>query len=371
MLLGLAIAAALGTAAPPTPSPTPSPVPAFSVDGAFALASTHTSGINAAGALDTPTGSDLADRSDLSDALLVLSKNTGTLRASVTVGAYSFPTVGLALDPTTQPGANSSLFGFVPLVTLAYVPNAHLTISAGKQATLLGQESVFTYQNWNVERGLGFALEPTMSRGVRVAYTQRRFTGDLEINDGYYSGNAGRAIEGSIGWAPSANTDLQLAFIAPSRDTPGNATTAVANKAEVDAMLTRQIGKLALAPYVLFVHSPASARLGYTRGEDAAAVAILAKYAFDPTYALAARYESAADGSVASDASPNADLLGFGAGSRASTWTITPSYAPGPLFARAEYDLAHVRGFSPGLAFGAQGTSSTQRRFLVELGVQF
>ncbi len=371
MFSAFMLAVVIGASASPSPAPLPSSTPAYSLDGAFAFVRSFTNGVNATGALDTPNGADIAHRADDSDALIVLTKNTGTLRGSVTVGAYSFPTVGQSLNPTLQPGANTALFGAFPVAYLVYAPTAHLTISAGKLATLLGQESAFTFQNVNVERGLGFALEPTISRGVRASYTQGKASGTLEIDDGFYSGNAGRALEGLIGLAPSAATNVQLAFIVPGRNTPGNPTSAIANKTEYDVMLTQQIGKLQLLPYALFVRSPASARLDYTTSERASAYALLANYAFNLTSSIALRYERAADASSVADSSANADLLGYGPGSRAESWTITPSYHPGPLFVRAEYANVHAYAFAPGLAFGPTGSSGTQNRYLLELGVQF
>ena len=144
---------------------------------------------------------------DLSNALLTFSKNTGQLQGSVTVGPYAFPVVGQTINPTTQQGANVSLYGYVPAYDLAYVPNGNVTVSAGQLATLLGQENGFTFQNFNIQRGLVWAAEPTFSRGVRVAYANGKISGDLEYDDGYYSGDSGRAVEGLAGWAPTANTD--------------------------------------------------------------------------------------------------------------------------------------------------------------------
>lgn len=357
----------------PSSAPTSSqtPTPAYSFDGSFSEYNVHTTNVNATGALDQPSGNDLADRTDLSNALLILTKNTGTFRFSVTGGAYAFPVVGQAINPTTQQSANSWLYGFVPVAYAQYVPNAHLTISIGKQTALLGQESAFTFQNLDVQRGLGFAAEPLISRGIRAAYMHGKFTGDLEYNDGYYSGNAGRAVEGLAGWAPTAATNLQLAFILPGINTPGNVTAGIANKREFDFMLTQQIGKLQLLPYALFVDSPASAVLGYTKAESGLALVLLANYAFDPKYSVAARYESFENRSVAGDTSLNADLLGYGPGSSATTWTITPSYRMNDIFARAEYSAVNVSDVLPGLGFGPHGTATNQSRVVFEFGVQF
>lgn len=363
-------AAAPTPSATPAPAATPTPTPAYSLDGAFLLYSAHTNGVNATGALDTPTGADDISRTDLSNGTLTLAKNTGWFRFSITAGPYAFPVVGQALNPTTQAGANTSLYGYVPSAYVAFVPNGHLTISAGQLATLLGQEDGFTYQNINIQRGLAWAAEPTFSRGVRIAYVQGKFTGDLEYNDGFYTGNR-RAFEGLAGWAPSGNTNVQFAFITANANTPGNASASIANKTEYDLMVTQQIGKLQLLPYVLFVSSPASASLGYSSNEDATAEAFLATYAISSMYSVGGRYEWFVDHSGTTDTSPNADFLGYGPGSRASSFTITPAYRENLFFARAEFSVVHASDATPGLAFGAAGLSSTQIRFVAETGVQF
>ena len=355
----------------PTPTATPTPTPAYSVHGAFSLYTVHTNNVNATGTLDTPTGMDLTDRTELSNGLLTISKNTSKLQGSITAGAYAFPVVGLAINPTTQQGSNSRLYGYVPAYDLAFVPNAHVTVSAGQLATLLGQENGFTYQNINIQRGLIWAAEPTFSRGVRVTYTNGTITGDLEYNDGYYSGNSGRAVEGLAGWAPTSNTSWQFAFIVPGANTPPNVTASVANKQEYDFMLAQQFGKLQLTPYVLYIVSPASAALGYTRAESALGGAILANYALGRIYSVGARFESFANHSATTDASLNSDLVGYGPGSSATTWTITPTYHPGPFFTRVEYSLVNVSNFAAHSAFGSNGSLSNQSRFLAELGVQF
>lgn len=309
--------------------------------------STHTSG---------PGETSLTD---LSNGLLTVTKNTGFFRFGVTAGVYAFPTVGQAVYPTTQAGVNTSLFGYVPSYYVAFVPNDRVTVSVGQLATLLGQEDGFTYQDPNVQRGLVWTAEPTFSRGVRFAYAQGKFSGDLEYNDGYYSGNH-RAFEGLLGWAPSASTNLQVAFIAPQAGTPPNATASIANKTEYDLMVTQQVGKLQLMPYALFIDSPASGALGYTRNESATGLVLLADYAVDAHFSVGARCEWFANHSGTNDTSPNADFVGGGPGSRATTFTITPAYHAGIVFVRVEFSSVDI--------FGVAGA---QRRILVESGVRF
>ena len=374
MFYALALAALLAASPSPSPSPaptptaSPTPTPPWSLHGAFSGYTVHTTNVNPSGALDTPTGVDLASRTDVSNALLTLSKNTSEFQGSVTVGTYALAVLGQAINPTTQQSSNSYLYGFVPAYDLAWVPNGDLTVSAGQQATLLGQEDDFTFQNYDIERGIVWEAEPTFSRGVRVAYANGKIAGDLEYDDGYYSGNSGRAVQGLAGWAPTSNTDWSFAFIVPGANTPPNVTTAVANKREFDVMLTQTFGKLQLEPYLLSIRSPASAALGYTTGESALGAVALARYAWSSVYSLSGRFEYFTNHSTTAAISPNADLVGYGPGSRATTWTITPSYHPGPFFLRAEYSLVTVTSAAAG--FGPAGTLTDQSRYLVELGVQ-
>ncbi|HEY8322528.1 MAG TPA: outer membrane beta-barrel protein [Candidatus Baltobacteraceae bacterium] len=340
LIAALVLAQAVASPSPaPTPTPNPGAVTLSGVLGAYA--------VTTKGAPATL---------DLSSAMLTIAKPNGTFRFSATVGAYAFPVVGAPFAYATDPGANTSLFSWVPSAYIAWAPDAHWTISAGKQATLLGQESNFTYQNADIQRGLGWNAEPSFSRGVRAAYTSDAFTGALEINDGYYSGRY-RAVEGLVGWAPSSATDLLFAFIVPDRDTPANPTASIANKAEYDFMLTQSFGKLTLAPYYLVIASPASASAGFTSAESASLGSMIATWQFSPALSLAGRYERFVDHSAAGDPSANADLLGYGAGSSAASWTFTPQYNFGRYFVRLEGSRVDATGFS-------------QSRALVEAGVK-
>jgi hypothetical protein len=178
-----------------------------------------------------------------------------------------------------------------------------------------------------------------------------------QYNDAYYSGS-NRAFEGLAGWAPSANTSLQFAFIVPSANAGPNPTTSVGNKAEYDLMYTRQIGKLQILPYFLYVNSPASAALGYKQSENAWAGVLLASWAFNTPWSVAFRYENAGNGSAAGDTGANADLVGFGPGSSARSYTVTPTLhfpnSSGVL--RLEYS-------------NVNGTSGSQDRIGLEFGV--
>lgn len=340
LVLAQAIAAASPSPAPVAAS-TPDPN-AVTLSGIFSDYAVATK--NAPGTLD------------LSNAMLTVAKPNGAFRFSASVGAYAFPVVGAPFAYATDHGANTDLYSWMPSAYVAWAPDAHWTISAGKQAALLGQESNFTYQNANVQRGLGWNAEPAFSRGVRAAYTAGRFSGALEVDDGYYSGRY-RALEGLVGWAPSTSTDLMFAFIVPDPDTPGNPTTSIANRAEYDVMLTQSFGKLSLTPYYLTIRSPASATAGFISAESASLASVIATWQFSGPLSLAGRYERFVDHSAPGDPSANADLLGYGAGSSATSWTLTPQYAFGRYFVRLEGSRVDATGFN-------------QSRALVEAGVK-
>jgi hypothetical protein len=372
----LGAAAVIAQAAPgpasspnPIPSPLAAPVPNVTWQTNLSGYSFKTTNPNATGALDTATGADLGSRTDYSAILVSLTRNTGYFRFGATAGEYAFPVVGQALNPTFKAGSNTDLFSFVPIAYVQYVPNGNWTITAGKMATLLGQESGFTYQNLNIQRGLAWNQEPTISRGIRATYAQGKFTGNLEYNDGYYSGRL-NSWEGAAQWSASANTAVTAAFILPPGGAIPNPTAGIANKREGLLMVTQHFGKLVLTPYLQWVDSPANAPIGFTGDERAFAGVMIANYAFSDAWSLGARYESLVNRSSRLDGAANADLVGFGPGSKATTFTLTPAFKTGRTTIRGEYSSVNLGTFTPGLGFGPAGTLGSQSRLGLEIGAQ-
>ena len=336
------------------PSPSPSPSPPFSAGYDATVFAFNTQG--------TTNG-------DFSNALVNLTANAGKWHGVATVGEYNFPTVGFPITQDSTPNTNTQVYSVIPVGSVQYSFNSNWSLAAGKFGALLGQESPFTFQNLNVQRGIGWAMEPTISRGVQAGYSSGPWTFTLQYNDAYYSGS-GRAFEGLVGWSPSSNTNLQFAAIVPGANTGPNPTVSVGNKAEYDLMYTRQIGKLELLPYLLFVDSPASTALGYKQSESAWAAVLLGQWAFNTPWSVAFRYEYAANGSGAGDPNANADLVGFGAGSSARSITITPAlHLQNGAVLRLEYSTVSLSSFAPGLGFGPGGTGASQDRFGFEFGV--
>lgn len=363
-------------AATPTPIPQPSPTGTsltlgpLTIDGVVSAFTMFTTNVNAAGSLDTSSGADLGNRTDISNAFLIVNKSSGTLRYGFAAGAYNIPVVGFALNKTTQTGANTSLYGALPSVYVEYAPSSSFNVMAGKLATFTGQESTYTYENANIQRGIIWNIETAVSRGVRANFSGSRFNAGLEVNDGFYSGNR-LGVEGQISNTPNPSATFEFVWVIPNASAPRNATASIANKQLYNPLLTYSTGRWTFSPYALWVISPASKALGYTSAERAFGAVFGVAYALGPAWSLPLRVEYGENGSTPSDASLNANLLGYGPGSRAWTFTLTPTYRRGVFFARAEASQVDVSAFAPGAAFGPSGTSSTQFRIGAETGIQF
>jgi hypothetical protein len=352
-----------------SPSPSPSPSPAVQLHGVFSATEVFTSGVNATGSFDTPTGADLSARFNVSNAFGILTKNAGTLQYALQAGAYSIPVVGFAGNKTIATNANTGLYGPVPLAYLEYVPTGIFNVSAGVLATLTGAESTFTYEDWNVQRGAVWNVENAVSRGVRAAVTTGKLSITAGANDGFYSGSW-VAAEGSATWAPDSNESLLFVALVPNVRTPPNPTSSVANKELLDLVYTRNFGSWQIAPYLLYAQSPAAPSLGYTSSESAFGAAFLADVTLGSKWSTAFRYETLHNGSALGATSLNADLVGYGPGSGVNTYTLTPEWKNGQVFARADFSQVRVTAPTPGLAFGSGGTGTNQFRTAVEVGVQ-
>jgi hypothetical protein len=353
----------------PAPSPSPSPSPAVTLHGIMSGTLAMTSGVNATGSFDSPSGMDSPSRVNVSNAFVLLSKTQGVMQFALQGGAYSIPTIGVAGNKTNAANANTGLFGPLPLAQLSYVPTSNFSLNAGILATLTGAESTYTYLNWNVQRGAVWNVENAVSRGVRASFTSGKFTYTLGANDGFWSGKYG-AAEGSLTFAPDSNDSLLFVALIPNSRTPGNPTASVANKELLNLVYARTRGNLQLAPYILYARSPAAPSLGYAGSESAFGAALLANLTLSSHFTTAFRYETLHDASTINDKSANADLVGYGAGSGINTFTLTPEWTNAHTFIRMDFSTARVTSPADGLAFGNDGDQRNQFRTVLEIGTQ-
>jgi len=360
-----------GTAAPaPASEPTGTPLPAITLSRVLLATQAFTTGVNASGNFGNAGGSDQSSRFNVSSAFATLTRNTGWFRYGASVGAYSIPVLGVSGNKTLETSANTNLYGPVPSLYVSLNPNDHFSITAGKLATLIGQENTYTYVNPEIQRGLVWNMETAVSRGVRLSITGGKYSGALEVNDGFYSGHF-LGVEGSLTLAADANTSYQFVFVIPNSRAPGNPTSTIANKRLYNFMYTATRGRWTLAPYVLLVQSPQSSALGYTNSESAYGLVFTSTYTLNPAWSVTGRIEDIANNSSTNDHSPNADLVGYGPGSGAWTFTVTPAYRHGPFLMRADISEVTVRSATPGLAFGTAGSLRNQFRVVLESGLQF
>ena len=108
-------------------------------------------------------------QASLSNGQVFLQKTKGLFQYYLDVGAYTIPTLGAPYFSTTTVG---DFYGPVPMAWAKIAPTDNFYIQGGKLPTLIGAENAFTFQNMNIERGLLFAQERTISRGGKLGYTQ-------------------------------------------------------------------------------------------------------------------------------------------------------------------------------------------------------
>ncbi|MGA9855542.1 MAG: outer membrane beta-barrel protein [Gammaproteobacteria bacterium] len=316
------------------------------------------------------TSSDLSQRFDVDNAELILQKYSGEVQFLVQGGAYNFPVVG---EPFTDtPDLVNNLYGPVPLAYIKFVPTDSISLQVGKLPSLVGAEGAWPWGNYNIERGLLWNMENTVTRGVQFNYSKGVISASLAWTDGFYSHRFNN-LTGSLTYTLSTADTLTAVVYDTLGNTPygSSATPEVLNNARIyNLIYTHSTGSWTFTPYIQYIDSSASAELGYTHDNSSFGAALLTDYAVNRLWSLGARVEYVTS-SGADNTSANNNLLGYGPGSRAWTLTFTPTWQSGGLFARIELSYARVVGYTPGLAFGRSGNQADQMRLLLETGVVF
>ncbi len=311
---------------------------------------------------------------DISNGMVMISKNTGLVQFAVQAGAYNVMTLGTNYASTST--FTQDTFGALPTGYVEIAPSDHFNIQIGKLFTLIGAEYTFSYQNWNIERGLLWGQENAVNKGIQLNYSAGPITAAVSWNDGFYS-NRFNWMSGMVTWA----VDQKNALFLQGGGNLGHtdyayssiATTPLQNnEAIVDAGYTYTGSNLVVTPYLQYTSIPASAiqALGVgTKTTSTLGAAVLADYSITDKISLAGRVEYISNSGTATDGSAN--LTGFGAGSHAWSLTATPTYQDGGFFARAE--LSYVTAsMASGTGFaGTAGLAKNQVRGMVETGFMF
>ena len=186
----------------------------------------------------------------------------------------------------------------------------------------MGAEYSFTFENFNIQRGLLWNQENDVTKGIQLDFSKDPWTVSVSWNDGFYTDQY-------------TSASVLITYTFKNKDT----LTAVA-----------------MGNYFGTVHhwTPSGSTIG---------AAMLAKYSFNDEISCSGRLE-------AISSSGRANLL---YGPRSSAWsiTITPTYPKGIFFFRTEGSYLSIISVENGFMFGRHGRKNNQTRLFVESGVIF
>ncbi len=306
---------------------------------------------------------------DISNGQVFLQNASGPVQFFLQAGIYSLPVVGVPYTRATD--LNSLLFGPLPQAFIKFAPTQNFSLEAGRLPTLLGNEATFTFENYNIERGLLWNQENVVNEGVQANYTAGPVALSLSWNDGFFSGNFDW-LTGLATYTVNSSNSFTFAgggAFGTSRLNTFATPIAQDNSQIYDLIYNGSFGPWSFGPYFQYTRVPKNSVLGFSEGASTAGIALLGAYSFNENWKLGARAEYVtSSGSVAGGA-PN--LLGYGPGSNAWSFTVTPTYQYKLFFTRAEFSYVGVGGTTEGLAFGSSGTAKSQVRVLFETGVVF
>lgn len=321
---------------------------------------------------------DRSTRLDVTNAELILQKTSGIVQFFAMAGSYNFPTLGEPILPTGS--VPYYYFGTVPEAYITIAPTSTFSLEVGKLPTLMGGELTWSYMNQNIERGLLWNSENAVSRGVQANYTMGPVAASLSINDGYYSGHY-NVLTGLVSYTVNNTSTASFFFYHHFGSTVINDSTLnnilatpenLDNSDIYNVLYTTKIGAWTLSPYLQYIYSPSSQKLGYVNSEHAAGAAFIANYHFTPMWSMAERAEYETSSGNPNGASPgNDNLLGFGPGSSAYSLTVTPTYQDNGFFTRVELSYVHVTGATAGDVFGVTNAQPNQIRGMIETGLTF
>jgi hypothetical protein len=318
------------------------------------------------------TAIDKTGLADLSNGQLIVQKIDGIVQFYAQVGAYSIPDLGTPYSHVTDASnALNNFFDPVPQAFLKIAPTDTFSIQAGKLPTLIGAEYTFSFENFNIERGLLWNQEPAVSRGVQANYTVGPVALSVSLNDGYYSDRF-NWLSGSATWTINPTNTLVFAAAGNLGHTGTNtiATPVALNNSSIyNIIYTYNSAPWTITPYVQYNTVSSDPAIGIYNSASTYSGAVLANYAINSNWGLAGRVEYVKSNGSKSDLGATNFL--YGPGSGAFSFTVTPTYTYNHFFVRGDLSVVSVSDAAVGAAFGTDGNASTQLRGLLEAGVIF
>jgi hypothetical protein len=149
-----------------------------------------------------------------------------------------------------------------------------------------------------------------------------------------------------------------------SRTTIASLRTPLAqnNSTIINLIYTYNAAPWTITPYFQYTNVPTNLALGLVDTSTYGG-AILANYAINDNVSVAGRAEYIA--------SSGAGNLLYGPGSSAMSFTVTPTWQDGVYFLRGEASVVKAFSTTTGFAFGKNGNTTSQARWLLEGGIIF
>jgi hypothetical protein len=304
----------------------------------------------------------------LSNGQIFIQKADGKLQYFIQAGAYTMPTLGVPFLNAQDTVKN--FYGPVPVAYLKLQAAKNTQLLIGSLPTLMGAESTFTYQNFNIERGIVWNQENAVNRGIQVNQTLGKYlSAAVSWNDGYYS-NRYSWLSGSATLTKGPHSLIYDGMGNLGQTAYQTSATPVQNNGYMHAVIyTYTKGPWIISPYFQYGKLPTNAKVGVAKGTSTTGGAANVSYAFKSGFSLPARVEYLTSSGSATDGSVN--MLGFGAGSGGVTFTATPTYQKGGMFLRSDLAIVHATDYTAGAVFGKTGTEANQFRAVLEFGFIF
>jgi hypothetical protein len=304
----------------------------------------------------------------LSNGQIFIQRAEGKVQYYIQAGVYTMPT--LSVPFVNAQTIVNNFYGPVPVAYLKLQAAKNTQFLIGSLPTLMGAESTFTYQNFNIERGIVWNQENAINRGIQVNQTLGKYlSAAISWNDGYYS-NRYSWLSGSVTLTKGHHSLVYDGMGNLGQTAYQTTATPVQNNGYMHAVIyTYTKGPWIVSPYFQYGNMPTNAKVGVTKGTSATGGAINVSYAFKSGFSLPARVEYLTSSGSTTDGSLN--LLGFGAGSAGTTFTATPTYQKGGMYLRGDLAWVHATDYTPGSVFGNTGTDADQFRGVLEFGFIF
>lgn len=319
-----------------------------------------------------PMSGDYNSMVDVSNAQVVLKKDSGLVQFYLQGGMYSTPSLGTTYQRSTQQTKDS--FGYLPLASLSVAPTKSWVFTGGKIDSFGGYENTFTYKNVNIDRGLLWNQTSNVSKGFQISYEENAISGAVTLNDGFYS-NQLSWMGASLGYQLSAEDRIGVVWTGAIKSNSTNTfiTPILQNNSQiVNAIYAYRSHNLTVTPYLQYTYIPANPALGILTDAGTTGAAIITNYRFKNeargVYTLPLRFEYISSNGKSNQNSPN---LLYGPGSAAWSFTITPTYQFERYFIRGELSYVQAINTSAGYAFGPTGNVNNQARVMFETGILY